>query len=111
MLDEKFLNLGGITEFQLDYVLVFENPDHESFEYKDKAIQFKDVLFDFDKVMICHINSVLMLTQHLNLQRKNYCEWHSLMYLIDLLNHHLMHSILNVMNPTLKLVKDRNYIS
>lgn len=77
MLDEKFLNLGGITEFQLDYVLVFENPDHESFEYKDKAIQFKDVLFDFDKVMICHINSVLMLTQHLNLQRKNYCEWHS----------------------------------
>lgn len=70
MLDEKFLNLGGITEFQVDYVLVFENPDHENFEYKNKAIEFKDVLFDFDKVLISIFNSVLMLTQHLNLQRK-----------------------------------------
>jgi hypothetical protein len=71
VLDEKFLNLGGITEFQVDYVLVFENPDHENFENKNKAIQFKDVLFDFDKVLISIINSALMLTQHLNLQMKN----------------------------------------
>lgn len=39
VLDEKFLNLGGMCAiFNLDYVLVFENPDHEDFELKDKAI-------------------------------------------------------------------------
>ncbi|CAK80458.1 unnamed protein product (macronuclear) [Paramecium tetraurelia] len=42
VLDEKYLNLG-------DYVLVFDNPDHEDYEYKENCIQFQDVLRDFDK--------------------------------------------------------------
>lgn len=36
---------------KIDYILVFSNPDHHEYEYRDNIMSFGDVSKDFDKVL------------------------------------------------------------